>query len=41
MNHNKIILRPDGGIPMSLTYALAVMAGISVANIYYCQPLLN
>lgn len=34
-------LRPDQGLPMTLIVMLSVMAGISVANIYYCQPLLN
>lgn len=34
-------LRPDGGVPPSLLTMLAAMAGISVANIYYCQPLLG
>ena len=34
-------LRPNQGLPMSLILALSIMAGISVANIYYCQPLLN
>lgn len=34
-------LKPHAGIPRSLTLMLAIMAGISVANIYYCQPLLN
>lgn len=35
------MLRPNEGLPMSLTWMLAVIAGISVANLYYCQPLLN
>lgn len=34
-------LKPDTGLPAILIALLAVMAGISVANIYYCQPLLN
>lgn len=34
-------LKPNQGLPMSLIMALSVMAGISVANLYYCQPLLN
>lgn len=34
-------LRPNQGLPMALIVVLSVMAGISVANIYYCQPLLN
>lgn len=34
-------LKPDAGLPGILIALLAVMAGISVANIYYCQPLLN
>ena len=35
------MLKPDQGLPMPLILVLSVMAGISVANIYYCQPLLN
>lgn len=35
------MLKPNQGLPMSLILALSVMAGISVANLYYCQPLLN
>lgn len=34
-------LKPNGGLPLSLIVMLAVIAGISVANLYYCQPLLN
>lgn len=33
-------LKDNGGIPSPLLFTLAGMAGISVANIYYCQPLL-
>lgn len=40
-NDNKSMLKPNQGLPMPLILALSVMAGISVANIYYCQPLLN
>lgn len=36
-----INLKPNQGIPTALTWMLAIMAGISVANLYYCQPLLN
>lgn len=32
---------PHQGIPSSLIAILAIMAGVSVANLYYCQPLLN
>lgn len=35
------MLKPNQGLPMPLIMTLAIMAGISVANIYYCQPLLN
>ncbi|MCQ2973897.1 MAG: MFS transporter [Bacteroidales bacterium] len=36
-----VSLKPNQGLPMPLILALSVMAGISVANLYYCQPLLN
>lgn len=35
------ILKENGGIPLSLLWMLAIIAGISVANLYYNQPLLN
>lgn len=35
------MLKPNEGLPTALVILLAVMAGISVANLYYCQPLLN
>lgn len=38
---NRTTLAPNQGLPMALVVALSIMAGISVANIYYCQPLLN
>lgn len=34
-------LKQDGGLPSSLVTLLAIIAGVSVANLYYCQPLLN
>ena len=34
-------MRPNQGLPTWLVLMLAVMAGVSVANLYYCQPLLN
>lgn len=34
-------MKQNEGIASSLVLLLAVMAGISVANLYYCQPLLN
>lgn len=34
-------LKENGGIPLSLLWMLAIIAGISVANLYYNQPLLN
>lgn len=34
-------MKPNEGIAQGLVVLLAVLAGISVANLYYCQPLLN
>ncbi len=34
-------LKENGGLPVSILWTLAIVAGISVANIYYVQPLLN
>ncbi|MDR0945241.1 MAG: MFS transporter [Bifidobacteriaceae bacterium] len=34
-------LRPDAGLPAGLLWLFAIVAGISVANIYYIQPLLG
>ena len=34
-------MKPNEGIESWLVVLLAVMAGVSVANLYYCQPLLN
>ncbi len=36
-----VSLKENEGIPSSVLLLLAVMAGVSVANIYYCQPLLD
>lgn len=38
---SSVELRPHEGIPTTLTWMLVVIAGISVANLYYSQPLLN
>lgn len=37
----RITLNQHQGIPLMLMWMLAIMAGVSVANLYYCQPLLN
>lgn len=37
----KRILEENKGIPASLLWMLAIISGISVANLYYNQPLLN
>lgn len=34
-------LRDDGGDPKSMIVLMAVMAGLTVANLYYNQPLLE
>lgn len=38
---SRTTIKPNEGIPSSLMWMLAIMAGVSVANLYYCQPLLN
>ena len=35
------LLEENKGIPASLLWILATVSGVSVANLYYCQPLLN
>lgn len=37
----RMTLHENQGVPRSLLFMMALMAGISVANIYYCQPLLS
>ena len=37
----KRILQDNSGLPASILWTLAIVAGISVANLYYNQPLLN
>ena len=34
-------LKENGGLPAHILWTLAIVAGISVANLYYNQPLLN
>lgn len=34
-------LKENGGLPASILWTLAIVAGVSVANLYYNQPLLN
>ena len=38
---SRTTIKPHEGIPSALMWMLAIMAGVSVANLYYCQPLLN
>ena len=35
------MLKEDAGLPRRLLYTLAVISGVSVANLYYNQPLLD
>ena len=37
----KTELKENGGLPARILWTLAIVAGISVANLYYNQPLLN
>lgn len=37
----KIELKENGGLPAHILWTLAIVAGISVANLHYNQPLLN
>lgn len=37
----KYELKENGGLPAVMLWTLAIVAGISVANLYYNQPLLN
>ena len=37
----KLELKENGGLPAHILWTLAIVAGVSVANLYYNQPLLN
>ena len=37
----KRVLKENGGLPAHILWTLAIVAGASVANLYYNQPLLN
>lgn len=37
----KQVLKENGGLPPLILWTLSIVAGISVANLYYNQPLLN
>ncbi len=41
MQNMKQTLKENGGLPASILWTLSIVAGISVANLYYNQPLLN
>lgn len=36
-----LVLKENGGIPKSVVIAMAILAGVTVANLYYNQPLLE
>lgn len=38
---SRTTIKPHEGIPSTLMWMLAILAGVSVANLYYCQPMLN
>lgn len=37
----KQLLKENGGLPASILWTLSIVAGVTVANLYYNQPLLN
>ena len=37
----KLELKENGGLPAHILWTLAIVAGVSVANLYYNQPLLT